>query len=149
MLRGIKVAGFVEKVRALAGHHKAMGKALGHPQLALVLFRQLHPHPPAKGGRRLAQIHRHIKNTAARHAHQLALGLLDLIVQATQHTLARTRMVVLHKVHMAAHGLVKHLLVKALKEKAARISEHLGFKNEHVRNRGLNGLHGNPQNLNQ
>jgi hypothetical protein len=55
----------------------------------------------AEGGRALADVHRHIEHRAAHHAHQLALGLLHLVVQAAQHALAGAAVVVLHELEFA------------------------------------------------
>ncbi len=53
----------------------------------MVLSGQHHARSLPKGGRAAAQIHRHVKHLALRHAHQLALRLLNLVVQAAQHAL--------------------------------------------------------------
>ena len=60
---------------------KAMGETGGNPQLVVVVLGQLGANPLRKGDGRTAQIDRHRKNSAAHHGHQLALRLLDLVVQ--------------------------------------------------------------------
>jgi hypothetical protein len=47
------------------------------------------PHPAAKGRRAASDIHRHIEDLTLEHVYQLALGVLQLVVQATQHTPSR------------------------------------------------------------
>ena len=81
------VGGFVQKFGTLAGHHKAVGKARWHPYVAVIVGAQLHANPLAKVWRTAAQVHRYVKHLAMRYPHQFALRLLDLVMQATQHTL--------------------------------------------------------------
>jgi hypothetical protein len=67
------------------------------PHLALVLGRQFAAIPLAEGRRALADIDRHVEHRAGGGAHQLALRLLDLVMQAAQHAFRRARVVVLHE----------------------------------------------------
>ena len=95
-----------------------MGKAWGHPELFLVVFGQLHASPLAKDGGAFADVHGHVKHSAAHHAYQLALWLLQLVVQAAQHAMGAAAVVVLHKVHIQASDLLEVLLVVALKKRS-------------------------------
>ena len=65
----------------------------------------------AKRRRTPTQVHRHIEHRAAHHAHQLALGLLQLVMQPTQHAFGGAAVVVLHKVDLQAGGLIEDLLM--------------------------------------
>jgi len=76
------VGGFVQKLGVLAQDQKAMGQPRGHPNLALVFGGQTLANPLAPGGRVWADIDHHIKHLALRDTHQLALGVLHLVVQA-------------------------------------------------------------------
>jgi hypothetical protein len=86
----------------------------------------------AKGGGAFADVHRHVKHSAAHHANQLALGLWQLEVQATQHALGASAVVVLHKIHIQAGDLVEVLLVEAFKKEASAVAEHFGLKGQQV-----------------
>jgi hypothetical protein len=129
---GVVVGGFVQEVCGFRQDHKAVGKALRNPHLFLVVFGQLYPGPLAKGGGAFADVHRHVKHRAAHHAHQFALGLLQLVVQAAQHALGAAAVVVLHKVHIQASDMVEVLLVEAFKKEASAVAEHFGFEDEQV-----------------
>lgn len=109
-----------------------MGKAGRHPELFVVVFAQLHTDPLAKGGRAFADVHRHIKHGATHHAHQFALGLLQLVVQAAQHAFAASAVVVLHKAHIQASDLLEVLLVEAFKKEASAVAEHFGLEDQNV-----------------
>ena len=141
MFRRVVVGGFVQKLCGIAGHQKAMRKACRYPELLAVVFAQLHAHPLPEGGGALADIHRHIKYRPAHHAHQLALGLLDLIMQAAQHALGAAAVVVLHKVQVQAGGMVEGFLVEAFEEETTGVAEHFGFDDEYVWNGGGGDFH--------
>ena len=137
----IVVGRFVEELRHLGQHHKPVRKARWHPQLAVVVFAQFFSYPLAKGRRTLANVHRHINHRAAHHPHQLALGLLDLIVQPPQHALRTAAVVVLHKWVVGASGFVEGFLVETFKEKASSVTKHLGFDDDDFWNGGANDVH--------
>ncbi len=113
-----------------------MREALRYPHLALVLGRQLAAIPLAEGRRTLAQIDGHVKHRALGHAHQLALRLLDLVMQAAQHALGRTRMVVLHEQLGDTGQFGKAARVVAFEEEAAVVAEDLGLEHQQARQRG-------------
>lgn len=94
-----------------------MSKALRHPELAFVVCRQDFAHPLAKGGGRFADVYRYIKHLALHHAHELALRLLDLVMQTAQHALGGAGVIVLHKGNRLADGGFKLGLVEALIKK--------------------------------
>jgi hypothetical protein len=129
---GVVVCGFVQEVCGFGQDHKAVCEAWRHPELFVIVFGQLNPGPLAKGGGAFADVHRHIKHGAAHHAHQLALGLLQLVVQATQHALGAAAVVVLNKVHIQAGDLLEVLLVEAFKKEASAVAEHFGLEDQNV-----------------
>ena len=143
-LRGVVIGGLVQEVRRVAGDQKAVGKARRNPELAVVLFGQFDPDPLAEGRGGLAQIHCHVEHRAAGDPHQLALGLLDLIVQTPQHAFARAGVVVLHEVRAQPGGVVEDLGVVTFHEEATGVAEHLGFEDQQVRDRSLDDFHRNP-----
>ena len=63
-----------------------------------------------------------------RHAHQLALGLLNLVVQAAQHALDRAAVVVLYKLYIETGDLGKVALVEAFKKKPRASLNTLGSR---------------------
>ena len=76
---------FIEKFCGIAIHHKAMGKAWRHPQLALVVGAQFHRHPLTEGRGAFTDIHRHVEDFTRHATHQFALRMWrQLVVQATQ-----------------------------------------------------------------
>ena len=105
---------------------EAMRKAARDEELLLVLRRELHADPLAELRRALADVHRHIKDRAARRTQELRLAhRVELIMQPAQRPLRRRiRLIVLHKIHRDASLL--HLALRpALHEPPARIAKHL------------------------
>src|ERR1035437_9714428 len=100
-----------------------MGKARWHPQLAMVLGRECHAYPFAKVGRTAPQVHCNVKHLALRDPYQLAMRMLNLVVQTTQHALGRAAVVVLHKLHVQPGGLCEVALIEAFKKEAAGVSK--------------------------
>jgi hypothetical protein len=115
-----------ETPRTLAEHQETVRKARRHPELAVVVGAQLHAHPLAERGRAFADVHRHVEHGPLHHAHQLALRLLDLVVQAAQHAFAAAAVVVLHELVVGARGLVEGALVEALEKKPRASPNTLG-----------------------
>src|SRR5690242_8391028 len=110
-----------------------MGKSRRHPQLAIIVFSQLHSDPAAKIWRRPADIHRHIKYRPAHHSHQFALGLTNLIVQSAQHTLGRAAMIVLNEADVKPGDTAKIPVVEAFEEEAPTVAEYPWLYNEYFR----------------
>jgi len=106
-----------------------MRKTRRHPQLLVFLGIQINPCPLAQSGRALAQIHHHVEHLALHHPHQLALRVLDLVVQTPQHALGRLAVVVLHKRQVHAGLFSKVALIERLKEKPSGISKNLRLQN--------------------
>jgi hypothetical protein len=84
--------------------------------------------PLAEGGRGLAQVDGHVEDAAAGDPHELALGLLDLVVQAAQHALAGAGVVVLHEVRREAGGVWKALALKLSMKKPRASPKTLGSR---------------------
>ena len=83
-----------------------------------------------------AAVHGNIVHFALGHAHQLALGVVLLEVQAPQHAAGGTALVVLHELLVDA-GLGKLVLLVGLHEVAAVIAEHLRLNDHHAGDLGL------------
>src|SRR3546814_5451045 len=84
------VSTFVFDRSAVRQDTETVGKARGYPQLhgrrvkgrvrRIPRRRNSQSFPPSEGGRIAAQVDHHIKDCALRYAQQLALRMLDLIV---------------------------------------------------------------------
>ena len=93
----------------------------------------MHANPLTKMRGRAANIYRHIKHLALGHSHQFALGLLYLVVQATQYALGRAAVVILNKSDIQACDLGKVVGVEGLEEKTSAVTKDLGLQDEHTR----------------
>ena len=105
---------------------EAMRKAARDEELLLVFRRELHADPLAELRRALADVHRHIKDRAARRAQELRLAhRIELVMQPAQRPLlSRVRLIVLHKIYPDTRLL--HLALRpALHKPPARIAKHL------------------------
>jgi len=78
-----------------------MGETLRDPEQLEVVLRRLHlqveacPFPKIR--RVAAKIDRHVPDVTREDAHEFALGLLKLVVQAAEYALHRKRLIVLHE----------------------------------------------------
>lgn len=106
----------------VAGDVKAVGKAGRHPEHLFVALVQVGAHPLAEGGGALAHVHGDVEHFAFGDAHQFALGLLMLEVQATQDALAGAGVVVLHELVVAA-VLDEFALAEGFHEEAAFVAK--------------------------
>ena len=80
---GVVVVGaFVNEFGLLAEHVEAVGEAFGHPELVFVFGGEDGTGPLAEGGGAAAQIDSHVEHFAGNHAHEFALGVFGLVVQA-------------------------------------------------------------------
>ena len=114
-----------------------MGKALWNEELAMIVFCQLYCHMLAVGWRTFADIYCYIKHPAFYATYQLALGIRrTLEVQASHHTIAAHRLVVLAEVNTVSQDWGNHLfklsLAKALEEVASSITEEAWLYNEYA-----------------
>jgi hypothetical protein len=122
-------------------------KALGDPQLAVVVGRQFDADPAAEGGRPAADVHRHVEGRPAHHAHQLALRVRrQLVVQAAQHAGPAARMVVLHerarrRQAECAQAVAEARIVPALHEPAAIVGKACRLDDHHAGQVGGQQLH--------
>src|SRR5690606_30325970 len=118
-----------------------MREPLRNPELTLVCRAEADPDPAAEAGRIAAQIHRDIEHFPGDHAHQLSLGLLDLVVQPAQNATLGLGMIVLDELPFQARGFLESGCVEAFIEETAFIPENLWFDDQHVWNAGLDHFH--------
>ena len=96
-----------------------MRKSRRNPQLAFIIRRQMHAHPLSECRRAFANVYRHIKHFAHHAAHQFALRMRRyLIMQATQNTFGRARVVILHKLNVITYRLVELSLIETFEKKS-------------------------------
>ena len=115
----------------------------GNPQLFLVLRRQDLAHPLTVSRGALADVDRHVKYLALRDAHQLALWLRQLIMQATQDVAGGLGVIVLHKIDIEPGRFMEGAPVETLEEEAPVVAEHFRFDEQHIGNPGRRSLHQN------
>ena len=141
VIRCVVVGALVEELSPRAGDQEAVGKSGWHPQLVLVVFTQELTHPLAEGGRALAQVDGDIEDFAARDPHQFALGLAQLVVQATQDAVGGFAVVVLHELVVSA-VLLKLGLAEGFHEEATFVAEYLGLDQDDVGDGQRDVFHG-------
>ena len=125
----------------LSWHDKAVGKTLGDPHLFFIFCAEDVAHPLAEGGRAFADVHGHVKYLACHNAHQFPLGLLDLVVQATQYVFGGARVVVLYEIYFSTDGSFKLSLIEALEEEASVVTEDFGFEQDDIGDGEGGGFH--------
>ena len=125
----------------LAEHGKAVGKALGDEELAVVLCGKFHGHMLAIGGRPLADVHGHVENPTAYTSYKFRLRVgRALEVQASHHAIGAHALVVLDEVHVP-YPLLELALGEGLEEVATRILEDTRFQYQQPLNTCLNYVH--------
>ena len=114
-----------------------MGVAGRNEDLQVFAVVQMDAHMLAEGGRLGVDVQRHVVDSALAGAHQLALGLAFLEVQAAQHPARRARVVVLHEVPAQRGEGVVALLAVALQQEAALVLEDVRMDDDYARQRCL------------
>jgi len=122
----VEIRDLVDELGLVAQDQEAVGKALGDIELFFVLRREEDTVPLAEGGAALTQVDCDVKDLAADHADQLALGILFLEVKPAQDALDGHTLVVLDEDHVQA-GLLHVALIVGLHEIAPVVSVHGGL----------------------
>src|SRR5713101_1647314 len=140
VLRRVEICRLVEHFCGFAQHAEPVRETYRYPEQFVRFGAQANAFPPTKGRGTAADVHRDIKDFAGDNADELPLRLADLVVQPAQHALLRARVIVLDKGR--ADSLALELpLVPALEEESARVAEHSGLKEQHIRESCRNDLH--------
>lgn len=71
-----------------------------------------------------SNIHRNFKCFASDHSNHLSLRVVVLLLQFSHDILHRVRVIVLNVLNGPYDRLLNYAMVKALEEKAARVTEH-------------------------
>jgi hypothetical protein len=112
-----------------------MGEAFGDPEklkgVAGGLGFEVESGPSAEVGGVAAEVHGDVPDMAGEDADELALGLAELIVQATEYAFDRERLVILNELG-GETGCGKGRLIEYFCEPAATISETLGLNESDV-----------------
>ena len=138
---GVVVVGaFINEFGLLAEHVEAVGKAFGHPELVFVFGGEDGAGPLAEGGGAAAQVDGHVEHFAGNHAHEFALGVFGLVVQAAQNALAGFGVVFLHE---GAWGDVfaKPVVAEGFHKEAALVAVDLGLEEFDIRKGSGKDIH--------
>ena len=123
-----------------------MSKALRDEELAMIVFCQLYSYMLAIRWRSLTNIYCYIEHSTFYAADQFALGIWwALKVQASHHTIAAHRLVVLAEVNTVSQDwgnlFFKLSLAEALEEVASSVTEEAWLYNENAFNISLDYIH--------
>ena len=105
------------------------------------LAAQFHADPLAEGRRRRVDVHGHVPDRTPDRAHQLALGMPALQMQAAQHAAPGLGVVVLDELHIEPREVGVPGAVVALQEETPGVPVDIGLQNENARQLRLNALH--------
>ncbi len=126
----VEVGRLVENLGGVGEDEKSVGEAFRDPkELQLACFggrSKVEARPPAEVRRAAPQVDGNIPDMAGEDAHELALGLAKLIMQAAENAFARERLVVLNEVAGKTCGS-KGLGVEELREPTSIIFEAAGL----------------------
>jgi hypothetical protein len=135
-----EVGGLVEELRFVRHDDEPVREAGRNPQHALVRGGQRDAGRAAEIRGAAPQVDGHVEHFALRRAHELALGVLDLVMQPAQDAVPRARVVVLYERRVDAR-LRERAGVPALEEKAAVVAPDLRLDQPDVGNRGRRDVH--------
>lgn len=108
--------------------------------MAMVLGGKHHTGPLAERGRPAPDVDGDVVHLAFEHAHELALRMRPLVMQAAQHAARRARNVRLDEMPVDACFPVLRV-VEALVEETTGVAEHLRFDHDATGEGGFDELH--------
>src|SRR5258708_40305877 len=100
-----------------------MREPRGNPQHVVILLGERRSHPTPERRRAAPDIDSDIKHRPSDDPNQLALRLLDLVVQAAQNVARRAAVIVLYELHVQPGG-GEFTLLPGLEEITTRVAEH-------------------------
>ena len=129
-----------------AQYGKAVGKAFGNKELAMIVLSQFHSHMLAVGWTTFANIDSHIKDCAFDAAHQFALcEWRALKVQAAHYTIGGFTLIILDEGYRMSedwgHLLIELSLRDGFEEIASRIFENAGLNYQNAIYGGFDYVH--------
>lgn len=98
-----------------------MSESGWHPYHERLIGGQTRPDPLTERLGVTPEIDSNIENFPGDDAHELTLGILDLVMQAAQYAALRTRLVILDEIDVDAE-LCQHALVVTFQKKPARVA---------------------------
>ena len=116
-----------------------MSETFGDVELLLVFGRKRNTFPFTKRRAPLAEVYRHVKDFAIDNAHEFALRVLLLEMEATEHALLAAGLVILHKDHVEAGGVKLRLVIRFHKI-ATVVTENRRFHDSHAFDRCLDKI---------
>lgn len=122
---GVVVGGLVEDFGGFGEHLEAMGEAFGDPELVFVFGGEVDAYPLAEGWGGTAQVYGYVEDFALDDADELALGVLDLVMETAEDAFRGAGVVVLNEGDGSADGVFEGPLVEAFEEEAARVAENI------------------------
>src|SRR6266567_2307509 len=117
-----------------------MRKSHRNPGQPPVFTGELHGVPAPKGWRLTPQIKKNIEHFPAHYADQLALRLLNLVMQASQDAAFRVRVIVLDESLLNAE-IGENSLAITFEEESALVFKDLRFKYERAGERSFENVH--------
>ncbi len=128
---------FILKHSLFGEYSKTVSKATRHPQLAHIVFGELHGYVLPEGWAAASYIHGHIEDAAADDAYQLALcRRTSLEMQAADNPAARFALVFLHKSDVPPYCGIEDVAAICLGKVAASIAYGSGLDNDDIRDSG-------------
>src|SRR5215207_2435306 len=134
VVRSVQLGAFVEDVGDGRECTEAVCKSGGNPNVAWSVAAQRRAHPLPEGRRTDTHVHGDVEDAAAHARNELALGTAQLVMETTEHALARARVVVLRKPgwNSFRREASEDIGVVRLIEEPAIIFEHPRFQDEHA-----------------
>src|ERR1017187_2200923 len=140
VLRRVVIRALVQKIDFIAERQISVCKSRRHPEHVMVGVAEHYTDPLPKARRAAPDIHGNIEHLAASHAHELALGLLNLKMQPAQCVPSRMAVIILHEAHGNAGG-GKFLFLPGFENKSTRIAEHARLDQHNLRQPGRLEFH--------
>ncbi|MCY1411654.1 hypothetical protein D9M71_270440 [compost metagenome] len=138
----VVVGGFVQELGKFAEYDKPVGKAFRDPELPMIGGGQPHGDPFAEVRRAATDVHGDVQHFTDGDADQFALGIFQLVMQAAQHTLLRTGVIVLNELSVHPGGLFEGPGVETLVEETTLVTKDLGFEDQNTGQVGGHYVHG-------
>ena len=135
---GVVIAvALVLKYGLLGQHGKTVCKAARHPQLAHIVFGELHGYVVSEGGAAAPYVHGHIEDAATDNTHQLSLCRRSALeMQAADNAAMRFALIILYETDVLAHGGFEDVVAICLGEVATSITYGLGLDDDDIRDGG-------------
>lgn len=111
---------------------KPVSESFRDPELLPIVCTEQLTDPLTEGRRTLPNIDRDVEHGAGYDAHELPLGLFDLIVQSSQHMFGGTRMVVLNEGRFPPDRFLEGAPVEAFEKESSFVSEDTRFQQDDV-----------------